>query len=130
MSWWREAVSDEEGQGDIAYGGVASIIVMFVAVAAFECAMVLVAYVRGVPFDPLPLAQAFALIVGAVFSTGLAGLTAYMLATRKSNKPASPPQTVIAPQAQVIAQVQPQPAEAATDLDESPITKPKKGKKP
>jgi hypothetical protein len=54
-----------------------------VFVTAFECVMVLVAYIRGVPFDPLPLAQAFALIVGAVFSTGLAGLTAYMLATRK-----------------------------------------------
>ena len=83
MSWWREAISDEDGQGDIAYIGLATIIVMFVAVATFECVMVLIAYIRGVAFDPLPLAQAFALIVGAVFSTGLAGLTAYMLATRK-----------------------------------------------
>ena len=83
VKWLREAVSDENGQGDIAYAGVGAIIIMFVAVTVFECVMVVIAYARSVPFDPLPIAQAFSLITGAVFSTGLAGLTAYMLATRK-----------------------------------------------
>jgi hypothetical protein len=116
VSWWREAVSDENGLGDIAYGGVASIIVAFVFVTTFECVMVAIAYIRGVPFDPLPLAQAFALIVGAVFSTGLAGLTAYMLATRKGDRS---PQTVVAGTANVVQSnaEQPIPAEAATEVE-------------
>ena len=98
--WLREAVSDENHEGDIAYAGVAAIIVMFIFVSLFLCAMVTTGYLREKPFDPLPLAQAFSLVTGAVFTTGLAGLTGYMLATRKQRF-APPDQTVIATNAVV-----------------------------
>jgi hypothetical protein len=127
MSWLREAVSDDNGLGDIAYAGVGSIIVMFVGVSVYLCAMVTVGYIRDESFDPLPIAQAFSLITGAVFSTGLAGLTAYMMATKKT-RTAQPDQTVIATNAVVRQEAsQPVPAEAATDVD--PVMPAKKGKR-
>ena len=94
--------------------------------------------------DPVAHANGIAAVLtatGGFIQSVLLGISAFGLAvagyqwTDAANKrayaqPAMPPaQTVIAPQASVVAQVQPQPAEAATDV-ESPITKPKKGKKP
>jgi hypothetical protein len=83
---------------------------MFVFVSLFLSGMVMIGYLREKPFDPMPLAQAFSLITGAVFTTGLAGLTGYMLATRKQH-PAQPDQTVIANNA-VVRQEAAQPASA------------------
>jgi hypothetical protein len=129
VSWLREAMSDEAGQGDIAYGGLGAIIAMFIFVSVFLSAMVMTGYLRDEPFDPMPLAQAFSLITGAVFTTGLAGLTGYMLATRKQPT-AQPDQTVIATNAVVHQEAsQPAPAEAATDVVPSTTGTARKGKR-
>lgn len=136
MKWLQQAMSDDTGQGDIAYGAIGVLTLAAVLSLAFLFTMSAIAYFRCVPlvtaavvvnctYDPLPAAQGTALIFGA-FATLIAALVGYMAATRKQ-RPAQGDQNVFA---RNIGQVgQPQPAEAATDDDalKPPRPRPRKG---
>lgn len=128
-SWWpkwpRESISDEAGIADIAYVAIAALTAGALGALAFVCLMAGIAYFQCTPlvkpdvvvnctFDPLPLGQAAGLIFGA-FGALIGALAGYMVATR-SPRTRPPDQTVIAPQATVVQQVAPGPAEAATDV--------------
>lgn len=100
--WPREAISDSDGVADVAYVSLFVLIGSMVAVTLFLCGMDAVSYFRCVPliksdvivnctYNPLPLGQALGLVYGAGFSTGLGGLTAYMVATRKQPRPHDAP---------------------------------------
>ena len=96
MSYIGEAFRDEKGKPDIANFSLGLVLVMVLCVCGFMSLMTLVSFVRCSPavkaggdvvqcvFDPLPLAQSISLIVAAFLVTGLGGLTAYMLALRRS----------------------------------------------
>lgn len=139
LRWLREAISDENGQADIAYASIAALTGAAIGALTFICTMATIAYFRCVPlikpdvvvncyFDPLPMGQAVGLIFGA-FGALIGALAGYMAATRKP-RTASQDQTVIAPRATSVTAIQPQPApeppapprlaaEAATDLEQA-----------
>lgn len=94
LNWLREAISDEQGQADIAYISLLALMVAVGLVVLFICGMVAYDYfhcAKDCRFDPLPLGQSVGLICGAFFGTGLTGLAAYMLATRKPRDKAPDP---------------------------------------
>lgn len=130
--WVRESISDENGQADIAYVAIAALTTGALGSLAFISFMAAVAYFQCTPlvkpdvvvnctFDPLPMGQAAGLIFGA-FGALIGALAGYMVATRTPRAKAAD-QTVIAPAAQVVQQVAPQPAEAATEVAPTPKRK-------
>lgn len=143
MSIVREAMSDEGGQGDMAYIAIGLLTVAAVLSLAFIFSMSAVSYHKCEPittvskgdqsttsvipcnFDPLPVGQAAGLIFGA-FAALIGSLAGYMAATRKQSQRM---QTINTTGATVVSQVQPPaPAEAATDVENVKI-RPAKGKR-
>lgn len=103
MSWIREAISDHEGQPDIAYVVIGMLAVAAIVSLFFIMAMSVYDYSTCMPqttltkgpegltsvvpcrFDPLPIGQAAGLIFGA-FGVLITGLAGYMAATRRRDK--------------------------------------------
>lgn len=100
MTWLREAISDEHGQGDAAYISILSIAVTLVGTVVFLCMMSVVSYARcthvvdvsygkilatSCQFDPQPLALGIAAAIGA-FGAPIIALAGYMAATRRREK--------------------------------------------
>ena len=99
--WPREAISDEQGQADMAYVAIGALTVAAIVALAFVCVMSAISYHRCQPqtvvatgqqavtsvtscqFDPLPVGQAAGLIFGA-FGALIGALAGYMAATRKA----------------------------------------------
>jgi len=128
IRWLREAVSDENGQADIAYISLFALMIAVGMVVLFICVMVGISYFRCTEkcaFDPLPLGQAVGLISAAFFGTGLTGLAAYMLATRKPKD--APPVAPIVTTATTTTVQAPSIIDAAATAASSSV-KPKKGK--
>jgi hypothetical protein len=134
----REALTDENGQGDIAYLAIGALTCAAIASLLFIFAMSTISYSKCQPittiskgdqsvtsvipcnFDPLPLGQAAGLVFGA-FAALIGSLAGYMAATRKQ-RPAAP--QVNAPGVQINqSSTQPQPIA-------DPPVKPKARKKP
>jgi hypothetical protein len=127
MKWLHQALSDDSGQGDIAYGAIGLLTLAAVASLTFLFAMSAMAYFRCIPlvkadvvvnciYDPLPAAQGTALIFGA-FATLIGALVGYMAVTRKQ-RPQQGDQTVIA---RNIGQVgQPPLTDVMTRVDSGP----------
>ncbi len=101
MKWLQQALSDDQNQGDIAYGAIGLLTLAAVASLTFLFAMSATAYFRCIPlvkadvvvnciYDPLPAAQGTALIFGA-FSTLIGALVGYMAVTRKQRAPQGDP---------------------------------------
>lgn len=96
--WLREAISDENGQADIAYVAIGVLTFSAVGALGFISLMAAIAYFQCTPlvkadvvvncyFDPLPMGQATGLIFGA-FGALIGALAGYMAATRKPRPPA------------------------------------------
>ena len=135
----REALTDENGQGDIAYIAIGALTAAAIGALTFIFGMSAWDYFSCRPlvkpdvvvncsFSPLPIGQAAGLIFGA-FATLIGALAGYMVATRRQPRPQPQQQTVIAPQAQAVTQVQPPAAEAATDVGQATIGPARKGKR-
>ena len=126
----EQALTDESGQGDIAYVAIGALTLAAIASLIFIFAMSTISYAKCQPittiskgdqsttsvipcnFDPLPLGQASGLIFGA-FAALIGSLAGYMAATRKQ-RPAQLPQQVNAPGVQINqAPALPQPVEVA-----------------
>lgn len=137
MSILREALTDENGQGDIAYIAIGALTAAAIGALTFIFGMSAWDYFSCRPlvkpdvvvncsFSPLPIGQAAGLIFGA-FATLIGALAGYMVATRRQPKPQQ--QTILAPQAQQVNAIQPVPAEAATEVVPETKDKPRKGKR-
>jgi hypothetical protein len=139
MSWLSEAMTDETGQGDIAYGAIGALTGAAIGALIFIAVMSAISYFRCIPlvkpdvvvnctFDPLPMGQAAGLVFAA-FATLIGSLAGYMVATRKQRPPQAPPPPVTSTVTTTATTVQPAPAEAATDLGPPTIQKVRKGKR-
>src|SRR3954471_8456023 len=85
MSLIREALTDENHQGDIAYLAIAGLTLAAIGALTFIFAMSTWSYANckmPCAFDPLPVGQAAGLIFGA-FGALIGALAGYMAATRK-----------------------------------------------
>jgi hypothetical protein len=98
--WFREALSDERGQADIAYASVGVLTIAAICSIAYLFAMGAIDYWNCAPtttltkggedltsvvpcrFDPLPMGQAVGLIFAA-YASLIASLAGYMAATRR-----------------------------------------------
>lgn len=106
--WTREALSDESGNGDIAYGAIAGLILTMIGSITFLCLMSAISYARcteivdvgggvrsAIPckYDPQPLAFGIAACLGA-FGSPIGALALYMAQTRRREaaKPQPAPQ--------------------------------------
>lgn len=123
MKWLREAISDDAGLADMAYLVIGMLALAAVLALAFIFTMSAIDYRSCMPtttvatqtakekdeksvhvapcrFDPLPVGQSAGLIFGA-FATLIAGLSSYMLATRRNAraKEAEPAPAAAAPAA-------------------------------
>lgn len=105
-NWLREAISDKDGQADMAYVSIFGLMVAAVTSLAFICVMAVVDYQVCQPittvakgetdvasvipcrFDPLPIGQAAGLIFVA-FGGLIGSLAGYMVATRRRDDSAS-----------------------------------------
>ena len=114
----QEALTDESGQGDIAYVAIGALTMAAIASLTFIFTMSTISYAKCQPvttiskgdqsvtsvipcnFDPLPLGQASGLIFGA-FAALIGSLAGYMAATRKQ-RPNVP--QINAPAAQIVQQ--------------------------
>src|SRR4051812_47016452 len=113
MSLFKQALTDENGQGDIAYLAIAGLTIAAIGALGFIFMMSAISYARCVPtriacdFDPLPVGQSAGLIFGA-FGALIGALAGYMAATRKQ-RPQQGDQTVIANRVEQVLQPQPTP---------------------
>lgn len=100
MSWLREAISDGDGQADVAYISIfmltpaAIVTIAFICIVSFldwrSCQPITtiskgdtsVSSVVPCRYDPLPVGQAAGLVFAA-YSTLIGALAAYMVATRR-----------------------------------------------
>lgn len=139
MNVVRQAMSDETGQGDMAYIAIGLLTIAAIASLAFIFAMSAVSYSNCQPittiskgeqsttsvvpcnFDPLPVGQSAGLIFGA-FAALIGSLAGYMAATRKQR---SGDQIVMAQGAKTVNASGPQ----APDEVAAPAGKPKIGKR-
>lgn len=114
---FEQSLTDESGQGDIAYLSIAALTAAALGALTFIFVMATISYHNCQPittiskgdqsvtsvipcnFDPLPLGQAAGLIFGA-FAALIGSLAGYMAATRKP-RPAPPSAPVNAPGVQI-----------------------------
>ena len=139
----EQALTDEGGQGDIAYVSIFCLTAAAIGALVFIFVMSTVSYVHCQPittiskgdqsttsvipcnFDPLPVGQAAGLVFGA-FAALIGSLAGYMAATRKQRPAQQGDQTVIA---RNIGQVG-QPPQQVVDVPPLPVpVKPKPRKR-
>jgi len=96
-NWFKQAISDENGQADMAYLVVGALAAAALGAITFVMGMSLISYIRCTKivdvgqgtrasiaciFDPLPVGQAAGLIFGA-FAALIGAFAGYMAATRR-----------------------------------------------
>lgn len=145
MSLLRQAVSDSDGQGDMAYLAIGALTITAILTLVFVCWMAYSDYHNCTPqtliskgadavtsvvpcrFDPLPLGQAAGLIFGA-FSALIASLAGYMAATRKAPRAGPPQVNVDAPGATFATNVAPSPEPEAASFGRAAKSSSKRGR--
>ncbi len=123
----RQALTDEAGQGDIAYVAIAGLTLAAIGALSFIFLMSAISYINCKPittiskgdqsvtsvipcnFDPLPVGQSAGLIFGA-FAALIGALAGYMVSTRKQRPAQLGDQNIYAGQ---VNQVAPQQLPAA-----------------